>query len=183
MTELASKQQLRMSFLRWAMVTVPAVLLLGLLAGATASGADNAWYQMLAKPALTPPDWVFPAVWTALYILLGLALAMVLNARGAPGRGIAVLLFVAELLINLTWNPIFFGAHHVLMALVLIVAMLLIGLAAAITFGRIRAAAGWLMVPYLAWLCFAAVLTWGIHSLNPDADALVPSAGSTQIAL
>ena len=184
MTQLASKQQLRMSFLRWAMVTVPAVLLLGLLAGASASGgAGNAWYQALAKPALTPPDWIFPAVWTALYILLGLALAMVLNARGAPGRGIAVLLFVAELLINLAWNPIFFGAHHVLMALVLIVAMLLIGLAVAITFGRIRAAAGWLLVPYLAWLCFAAVLTWGIHSLNPDADALVPSAGSTQIVL
>jgi len=182
-TELASKQQLRMSFLRWAIVTVPAVLLLGLLAGASASGADNAWYQALAKPPLTPPDWVFPAVWTALYILLGLALAMVLNARRAPGRGIAVLLFVAELLINLSWDPIFFGAHHVLMALVLIVAMLLIGLAVAISFGRIRAAAGWLLVPYLAWLCFAAVLTWGIHALNPGADALVPSTGSTQIAL
>lgn len=184
MTELASKQQLRMSFLRWAMVTVPAVLLLGLLAGGSVqAGADNAWYAALAKPALTPPDWVFPAAWTALYILIGLALAMVLHARGAQGRGLAVLLFAVQLLLNLLWNPLFFGLHHVLLALVLIVAMLLTGIATTILFGRIRAAAAWLMVPYLAWICFAGALTWGIHGLNPDADTLVPSAGSTQIAL
>ncbi|MGN6375402.1 MAG: TspO/MBR family protein [Sphingomonas sp.] len=184
MTELASRQQLRMSFLRWAVVTVPAVLLLGFIAGASVpAGSDNAWYQDLAKPALTPPDWVFPVAWTLLYVMIGLALAMILNARGARDRGLAILLFVAQLAVNIAWNPLFFGGHRVVLALVLIVGMLLLGIATTIVFGRIRTAAAWLMVPYLACICFAGALTWSIHRLNPNAETLVPSSDRTQIML
>ena len=184
MSELASKQQLRMSFVRWALVTVPAVLLLGFLSGSSVpAGADNGWYMMLTKPALTPPDWVFPVAWTILYVLMGIALAIVLNARGARDRGLAIGLFVAQLAANLVWNPLFFGVHRVMLAFGVIVVMFALALAATILFGRIRAAAAWLMVPYLAWICFAGALTWGIHRLNPDADGLVPGAVSTQIAL
>ena len=73
---IASKGQLRMSFLRWAAVTVPAVILLGFLSGSVApAGSENAWYVALRKPAATPPGWVFPVAWTTLYALMGLALA------------------------------------------------------------------------------------------------------------
>ena len=92
MTEIASKSQLRMSFLRYALVTVPAVVLLGTLSGAlSGSGADNQWYRALDKSPLNPPGWVFGIVWPILYVLLGLSLAMVLHAKGArepqPGAG------------------------------------------------------------------------------------------------
>lgn len=184
MTELASKGQLRMSFVRWALVTVPAVLLLGFLSGTSvAAGSDNAWYQTLAKPALIPPDWVFPVAWTILYVLIGLALAIVLNARGARERGLGISLFAVQLLANLMWTPLFFGWHRVVLAFAVVVIMVLTTLATTLVFGRIRPAAAWLMVPYLAWICFAGALTWGIHRLNPNADSLEPSAVSTQIDL
>ena len=184
MTEIASSAQLRMSFLRWAVVTVPLVLFLGFLSGRMVpSGSENSWYAMLAKPAITPPDWVFPLAWAILYVLQGIAVALILHARGARGRGLAIGLFVLQLLVNLAWTPIFFGAHAVMLALAVIVAMLVLAIATTIVFGRIRSAAAWLMVPYLAWICFAGMLTLGIHQLNPNAERLVPSASSTQIEL
>ena len=110
MSEIASKQQLRASFLRWAVVTVPLILLLGFAAGGSVSaGSDNGWYAALTKPAATPPDWVFPVVWSVLYVMMGIALAMILHARGARSRGLAIALFAAQLIVNLIWNPLFFG--------------------------------------------------------------------------
>lgn len=184
MHEIASHSQLRWSFLRWAFVTVPLILLLGIAAGQLVpSGDDNGWYIALAKPAGTPPGWVFPVVWSSLYVMLGLTLAQVLNARGARGRGVAIALFLIQLALNLSWTPIFFGAHRVTLALWIIVAMLLLSIAVTVLFARIRKSAAWLMVPYMVWISYAACLTWGIGQLNPDAEALVPPAASTQIQL
>lgn len=179
---IASRNQLRMSFLRWAIVTVPLVVLLGFAAGRLVPvGDDNAWYAALAKPALTPPGWVFPVAWTTLYVMLGLAVAMVLNARGARGRGTAIALFVTQLIANLVWTPLFFGAHRVDAAVFVIVVMLALSIATTVAFSRIRVAAAWLMVPYMVWISFAGVLTWRIGQLNPDAETLVPGGGTTQI--
>lgn len=179
---IASKGQLRMSFLRWAVVTVPAILLLGFASGRLVPAGDgNAWYQALAKPALTPPGWVFPVAWTTIYVLMGLALAMVLNARGARGRGMAAVLFVIGFVLALAWMPLFFGAHQVGAATLLIAAMVVVGIATAVAFGRIRVAAAWLMLPYLVWISFAGVLTWSIGRLNPDAATLAPTTRTTQM--
>src|SRR4051812_28155151 len=80
--EIASRSQLRMSYLRYALFTVPAILLLGTLSGrASMSGYGNPWFDALAKPGFMPPGWAFGVAWTILYILLGLSLAMILNAR------------------------------------------------------------------------------------------------------
>jgi hypothetical protein len=85
--ELASKQQLRMALLRWAVVTVPFILLLGFTsARSVPTGAENHWYQALVKPPQTPPDWAFPIAWIVIYALMGLALAMVIHARGSTVR-------------------------------------------------------------------------------------------------
>lgn len=182
MSGIASKGQLRMSYLRWAIVTVPLVLLLGFLSGRLyPTGDDSGWYRALAKPALTPPGWVFPVAWTTLYIMMGLALAMVLNARGARLRGIAVALFVLQFALNLSWTPLFFGAHRIDAALLVIIAMLAAAIATTFAFARIRTAAAWLMLPYLVWLGFASVLTWRIGQLNPDAQTLVPTARTSQM--
>ena len=184
MTGIASRSQLRMSLLRYALVTIPLVLLLGTLSGRMAnSGYGNPWFDALVKPELMPPGWVFGAAWTLLYILLGLALAIILHARGAAGKGLALSLFVAQLVLNYAWSPVFFAMHEVHLALWLIVAIILLAAVTAWLFARIRKSAGLLMLPYLAWLCFAAVLNYQIIALNPDAERLVPHAGSADIAL
>ena len=179
---IASKGQLRMSFLRWAVFTVPLILLLGFASGrAVPSGSENTWYMALQKPALTPPGIVFPIAWTTLSILMGLAIALILHARGASGRGLALGLFAVQFGLNLAWTPLFFGMHQVGAALVAIVAMLALGIATTVLFGRIRSRAAWLMVPYLVWISFAGVLTWRIGQLNPDAETLVPAAHTSQM--
>ena len=181
MSEVASRAQLRMSLLRWALVCVPAILLLGFLSGSGTRASIAGWYNGLAKPAATPPDWAFPVVWPVLYVLLGLALAIVLNARGARGRGAAVAAFVVTALLNFAWTPLFFGAHRVGLALVDIAAMIGAGVVTAVLFGRIRQVAGWLLVPFLVWISYAAVLNWRIDQLNPNAGTVAPGAVSTQI--
>jgi benzodiazapine receptor len=179
---IASKGQLRMSFARWAMVIVPLILLLGFASGrAVPAGDESRWYTALAKPELTPPGWMFPVAWTLIYVLMGFALAMIINARGARGRWLAVALFVLGFALALVWMPLFFGAHQVTAALVLMGAMLLVGIVTTVAFGRIRPAAAWLMVPYLVWISFAGVLTWRIGQLNPDAGHLVPAAHTSQM--
>jgi tryptophan-rich sensory protein len=183
MTAIASRAQLRMSYLRWALVTVPSVLLLGTLSGvASNSGSANGWFAALRKPAFMPSAWLFPAAWTILYIGLGLALALILHARGARGRPLALSLFFAQLALNLAWSPLFFAAHKISLAFWTIVAMTLLASSAAFLFYRIRRAAGLLMLPYLAWLLFAGVLNHAICTLNPDAE-LAPPASGTDIPL
>ena len=184
MTGIASRSQLRMSLLRYALFTVPLVLLLGTLSGRLAgSGYGNAWFDALEKPSFMPPGWAFGVAWTLLYILLGLALALILHARGAQGRGIAVGFFLAQLAINYAWSPLFFAAHEIGAAFVAIVLMIVLAAVAAVLFARIRRVAGLLMLPYLAWLFFAAILTWQIGVLNPQGAELVPSGASADIAL
>jgi len=184
MSELATPGQLRMSYWRWAMVTVPAIVLIGSLMGYLSnSGYSNRWFAALDLPAITPPGWVFPVVWTSLYIMLGLALALILNARGSRGRGLAITLFLVQLALNLSWTPVFFGAGKIQLALWIIVAMLILSIAVTILFARIRKPAAWLMVPYMVWISYAGCLTWGIGQLNPDAEGVARPAPVTQIQL
>ncbi len=173
-----------MSYMRWALVTVPLTVFLGFLSGKLAnSGYGNRWFNALNRPEIVPPGWVFGLVWTLLYIMLGLAVAMILHARGAKGRGPALTLFVAQLLLNLAWSPTFFAAHQVTIAFWLIVTILALAIATTFAFARIRKVAAWLLVPYLVWLSFASILNWQLDRMNPDAETLVPEAPRTQILL
>jgi translocator protein len=184
MGEIASASQLRMSFMRWALFTVPLILLLGIATGRlSGAGTGNRWLEALAKPEIMPPGWIFGLAWTVLYILLGLALAIILHARRARGRRIAVALFVVQFLMNLAWQPIFFAVHDVKAALWLIVALAAVAAVVAVLFARIRIGAGLLMLPYVGWLIFAALLNFQIDRLNPHAEMLAPGASSTQIVL
>jgi tryptophan-rich sensory protein len=182
MNELASKAQLRMSYMRWALFSITLILFFGMASGYMAnSGYGNHWFSALAKPAFTPPGWVFAAVWPTLYVLLGLAVALIIDARGAAGRGLALLLFIVQLLGNFAWSPLFFAAHEISLALYLLVAILALSLLAAGLFSRIRPLAALLMLPYLLWLGFALYLNYGIDKLNPDGETLVAPAINTQI--
>lgn len=179
MGEIASRDQLRMSFVRWALVLVPLIVFLGFLSGQVGnSGFGNAWFAALKRPDWFPPSMTFPVVWTILYALMGVATAMIADAKGGAGRGRALTLFGVHLLLNLAWAPLFFGAHQVSAALVLIVAILVTAAVTAWLYAAIRPVAGWLFAPYLAWLMFATALNYEIGRLNPDAETIQPSSAA-----
>jgi tryptophan-rich sensory protein len=155
-----------------ALITVPVIVILGLVMGVVSnSGFGNPWYDRLARPAFQPPGWAFGATWTTLYTMMGIALAAVLDAPKSRLRTQALWLFGAQLLINLAWSPIFFALHMIDLALVVIVVMLLLAAVTANLFRRIRPVAGWLLIPYLLWLCLATALNYETGRLNPGADA------------
>lgn len=170
MTELASPGQLRAAFLRWALFVVPGIMFLGFFAGRLGgSGAGNPWFIDLAKPSLYPPPATFGIVWTILYLVMGIALTLVITARGAPGRSYAISLFMFQLVLNLAWSPLFFGMHKIAAALALLVAIDLAVLATIIAFRKVRPIAAWLLLPYFAWVLFAMVLNWQFLVANPGA--------------
>lgn len=184
MTVLASRAQLRASFLRWALFFVPVVVLLGFLSGVVAgSTADNPWFANLVKPALYPPPATFGIAWTILYILMGVAAALVASAWGAKERGVALGLFGFQLVLNLAWSPVFFAMHQIQWALYLLIALELVVWATVYMFWRVRRLAGLLLLPYVAWLAFATLLNWQILDLNPHADESEYSGAVQRIEL
>jgi len=170
MTELASPGQLRAAFLRWALFVVPGIMFLGYFSGKLAgSGAGNPWFMDLVKPAIYPPPATFGIVWSALYLLMGIALTLVITARGARQRGLAIGLFVLQFVLNLAWSPLFFGMHQIAAALGLLVAIDVAVIATVAVFRKVRPLAAWLLLPYLAWVMFATLLNWQFLSANPGA--------------
>lgn len=182
MNGIATPKQLHASYWRLAFITVPIIVGLGSLMGYLSnSGYGNAWFDALDLPPITPPGWVFGAAWTLLYVMIGLSLAMILHAKGARGRGFALILFFVQLIANFAWSPVFFGAQQVTLALYLILFILMVTIATTFAVAPIRKAAAWLLLPYIAWLCFASILNYQIDQRNPDAETLVPAERSPQI--
>ena len=160
----------RSDWWKTALVCVIAIELLGGASGwISNSGYGNVWFDALQKPSFMPPGWAFGVVWPILYALMGIALAMILAEPESPRRKTALALFFVQLALNFAWSPIFFAGHDIRLANLVIFAMAGIAAAAAGQFLRIRKVAGLLMVPYLAWLVFAATLNSTIGSLNPGA--------------
>lgn len=125
------------------------------------------WYANLTRPSYAPPDWVFAPVWITLFLLMGIALYLVwLRCPGNDRVRQACGLFLVHLLANIAWTAIFFGMQQMGWALIEII--FLIGMIATVTvwFWRIDRRAGYLMIPYLLWVCFAAVLNYGFWQLN-----------------
>jgi tryptophan-rich sensory protein len=184
MTELASRGQLRTEFVRWALVLVPGIVLLGLLSSKLAvSGPANPWYAALNHPSIEPPVVAFAIVWPVLYVLMGLAGALIAAARGARGRGLAMGVFAFQLVLNLAWSPLFFGFHQITPALTLMLVLDVMVLATILLFWRLRPSAAWLMLPYLAWIFFATYLNWEFRTANPDADGQEISGAVTRIEI
>ena len=172
MSELASTGQLRAAFMRWALFLVPGILFLGFFSGQLAnSGPGNMWFAELAKPSLYPPPQLFGIVWSILYVVIALALAMVVTAYGAAGRRPAIIAFVVQLALNLAWSPLFFGAHRMMPALLLLIVLDVAIVVTVVMFRRVRPLAAALLLPYLAWCLFATLLNWQFIAANPDAGS------------
>ena len=158
------------SWLKSAIICVIAIEVLGGLSGwLSQSGYGNAWFDALQKPSFMPPGWAFGVVWPILYALLGIALAMILAEPPSDRRKVALGLFAVQMVLNFAWSPIFFAAHDISLAKYVIFIMTILAAAAAGQFYRLQKVAGLLMMPYLAWLVFAATLNSTIGSLNPAA--------------
>ena len=137
----------------------------GALSGFLTGRAMREVFPLLEKPPLTPPPVVFPIVWTALYILMGVGMALVKNTDRLASRG-AERLWWAQLALNFAWTLVFFPAPAFLAALALLVLLLGLVVAMASAFGRIRRAAGLMQIPYILWLLVAGYLNAGIWYLN-----------------
>lgn len=170
MNLLASKAQLRASFIRWALFMVPLVVLLGFSAGAL-GGPDTVWFQSLTKPAIFPPPIWFGIVWSILYVMIGLSLALIASAWGAYGRGMALVIFAVHFIGNLAWTPVFFGMQEMSWALYILGYVVVTLVLVIVVFWRVRRVAAIMLLPYLAWVCFASVLNYQFIALNPDGGA------------
>ena len=162
----------RSDWRKFAIVTVPLILLGGFASGwVSNSGYDNRWFASLLKPPFMPPGWAFPVAWTTIYVLMGVSLAMILSGPAGRTRRLALLFFTVQLVLNFSWSPIFFAARDMELGRWVILAMLGAALVTAALFRQIRQAAGWLLLPYLLWLCFAWALNSSIARLNPGAGS------------
>jgi benzodiazapine receptor len=125
------------------------------------------WYATIQKPAFNPPNWVFGPVWTTLYILMGISAYMVWM-KGWDKKEVrnALAIFAVQLVLNTLWSVIFFGANKLFYSFVVIVFLWMAIAANIFLFNRISRNAALLMVPYLAWVSFAAFLNYSIWQLN-----------------
>ncbi|HXG35203.1 MAG TPA: TspO/MBR family protein [Bryobacteraceae bacterium] len=124
------------------------------------------WYASLKKPNWNPPNSVFGPVWTALYVLMGMAAWIVWRRAGFARAPLAFGLFFVQLFLNALWPFLFFGVRQPGLALVEIVVLWLVILATMVSFWRVSVAAGMLLLPYLCWVAFATALNYQLWRLN-----------------
>ncbi|WP_406855559.1 TspO/MBR family protein [Alsobacter sp. KACC 23698] len=125
------------------------------------------WYAGLTKPSFNPPNWIFGPVWSVLYLMMAYAFWRILQTEPqTPGRGPAIVVFLAQLALNAFWSVAFFGMHNLLLGLVVVIAMEIAIVATIALFRRLDPPAGWILVPYACWVAFASVLNAAILLLN-----------------
>jgi tryptophan-rich sensory protein len=124
-------------------------------------------YNSIARPVFSPPGWVFPVVWTILYFLMAAALYRIL-LHGSQGKNVgnAVFFFVVQLILNYLWSPIFFGLQLYGVAFLELLLLLFFIIITTIEFAKIDKKAALLMLPYIIWVSFAAILNYSIWKLN-----------------
>ena len=135
--------------------------------GALLGGDFSSRYTQMYKPLLSPPGWVFPAVWTILYVLMGLACYQVWQSEATrPRKKRALILYGVQLAMNALWPLLFFRLSAYLAAFIWLLLLLAAAWLCALTFRYIRKSAGDLLTPYLIWLFFAAYLNLGVYLMN-----------------
>ncbi len=124
------------------------------------------WYNSLAKPLFTPPDQAFMIVWPVLYIMMAVSLFLIARKEPSKEKSKAILIFSVQLLLNLAWSPVFFGAKSAVGALVVLICLLFFLFYTIFLFYKQSKASAFLLVPYALWCVFALYLNIGIVLLN-----------------
>jgi benzodiazapine receptor len=139
----------------------------GMIGGFFTASSVNTWYDTLTKPSFNPPNWLFSPVWITLYVLMGVALFIVWkHGIQTAGVKIAVYLFGVQLVLNTLWSFLFFGLKMPLLAFIEIVILWGFILVTLLKFRTLSKLAGFLLIPYLLWVSFAAVLNFSLWYLN-----------------
>jgi tryptophan-rich sensory protein len=146
------------------MVSIIIVFIVGAIGSVATSPQIPVWYATLARPAWAPPNWLFPVVWTILYILIGISLFLVWRKSLESKQALVV--FAVQLGLNLLWSLVFFGLHSIVGGLVIILMLWMAILANIIVFYRISRWAGLILLPYLVWVSIASYLNYSIYLLN-----------------
>jgi translocator protein len=126
------------------------------------------WYQSLNKPSFNPPSWVFAPVWTSLYLMMGVSLFLVWSSKNMIGskKSISIILFLTQLILNAIWSLLFFGLKNPLLSFIEIVLLWITIIATILFFKKTSVFSAFLLVPYLLWVTFAAILNFSIFTLN-----------------
>ena len=139
----------------------------GIVSGLIAGAGRNPWFDTISKPSWNPPSTVFAPVWTLLYLLMGIALGLVWkNAAPRKQKQAAMQVFALQLFFNFWWSVLFFRFHTTGLAFAEIVILWIMILLTIFRFAPISKTASWLLVPYIAWVSFASILSYTIWSLN-----------------
>jgi benzodiazapine receptor len=149
-------------------VSIVACQCAGLIGSLATTPNIPTWYAALEKPFFTPPNWLFAPAWITLYLLMAVA-AFLIWRKGLGEEGVryALILFLVQLVLNALWSVVFFGLHSPLYGMVVIIALWIAILLTIIKFFQLSVAAGSLLLPYILWVSFAAVLNISIWVLNP----------------
>jgi tryptophan-rich sensory protein len=144
-----------------------AACFLAALTGAAYRPGD--WYERLAKPSWRPPNRLFAPVWTVLYFLIAVSGWLVWREAGFAGAALPLAIYALQLVLNAAWTPLFFGLHRPDLGFLDIVLVWLSVAATIALFYPIHASAALLLLPYFAWVTFAAALNFAVWRLNPSA--------------
>ena len=140
--------------------------LVGTVSGLLSRGGMQRYDDFVIKPALTPPMWVFPVVWSILFALMGISVARIWMAQDSPQRRKGINLFVTQLVVNFFWSLIFFNLQAFGAAFLWLVLLWILVLWMIFAFYKVDPVAAYLQIPYLIWLTFAGYLTAAVWMLN-----------------
>ena len=149
-------------------IVVIICLAVGYLSGMVTRASITTWYPTLVKPSFNPPNWIFAPVWTSLYVMMGIAAGLIWNQITTQKTAVtkALQFFIIQLVLNALWSYLFFGLHNLMLATIEVVLLWLMIFETYSQFAKINKTASYLMLPYLAWVSFASVLTASIWWLN-----------------
>ncbi len=149
-----------LSFVLFFIITYSASFIGGL---ATISFKEP-WYSQLVKSNLNPPDWVFAPVWTALYLMMTLAIWFFWHSKNRDMNTIYI--YFIHILFNTTWSVVFFAFHNILLALIILLILIFLIIVLILRFKRVNIASYYLMIPYLLWTSYALFLNFNLLILN-----------------
>ena len=138
----------------------------GALSGFLSREGMEIYEDMLQKPPFSPPGWVFPIVWIILFILMGVSAARIWAQPATQARSRGINLFIAQLIVNFFWSPIFFNAQAYGLAFLWLLLLWILLLRMILHFRQVDKTAARLQIPYLLWLTYAAYLSWGVWRLS-----------------
>ena len=148
-------------------ISIVACQCAGLIGSIFTTPAISTWYETLAKPSFTPPNWLFAPAWVTLYVLMGVAVFLVWRkGLGIKNVKAALITFLVQLVLNVLWSAIFFGAKSLVGGAVVIVLLWIAILFTILRFFKISTVAGGLLIPYILWVTFASALNISILALS-----------------